>query len=219
MPWHGPHTEKLPFADGRLDALATYHPESLREREGGMVSTKSALLYGNDSQKDSVVSRSKLGKVFRSEGSRHTPVQQGFNHLGLQHSDVQAKGAVVLAAENARRYMAFVILFIWNREKSKKKLKRKLPFFPAGDVADTSQGQLKKTDPLPLNRVRLEIKGEKQAHRSTKHPPGGRSMFSLLVRLVQCDPLCRLRPAFVNMSNVLYEPRRIFHIPAQYDHE
>ena len=38
-----------------------------------------------------MVSRSKLGKVFRSEGPRHTPVQQRLNHLGLQHSDFQAK--------------------------------------------------------------------------------------------------------------------------------
>ena len=38
-----------------------------------------------------VVSRSKLGKVFRSEGPRHTPVQQGLNRLGFQHSDIRAK--------------------------------------------------------------------------------------------------------------------------------
>ena len=37
------------------------------------------------------MSRVKLGKVFRSEGPRHTPVEHGFNHLGLQHSNVQAK--------------------------------------------------------------------------------------------------------------------------------
>ena len=35
--------------------------------------------------------RSKLGKVFRSEGPRHTPVQQGLNRLGFQHSDFKAK--------------------------------------------------------------------------------------------------------------------------------
>ena len=61
------------------------------EREGGVVSTKS-VLEANDSHKDLVVSRSKLGKVFRSEGSRHTPLQQDFNHLGLQHSYFKAKG-------------------------------------------------------------------------------------------------------------------------------
>ena len=45
-----------------------------------MISTKSAL-ETNDSQQDTVVSRWKLGKVFRSEGPRHTPAQQGLNHL------------------------------------------------------------------------------------------------------------------------------------------
>ena len=55
-----------------------------------MVSTKS-VLEANDSREDLVVSCSKLGKVFRSEGLRHTPVQQRLNHLGLQHSGFQAK--------------------------------------------------------------------------------------------------------------------------------
>lgn len=32
-----------------------------------------------------------LGNLFRSEGPRHLLVQQGFNHLGLQHLDLQAK--------------------------------------------------------------------------------------------------------------------------------
>ena len=59
-------------------------------REGGVVSAMSAV-EANDSQEDLVVSRSKLGNVFRSEGPRHTLVQQGLNHLGLQHSDFQAK--------------------------------------------------------------------------------------------------------------------------------
>ena len=60
------------FTGGRFGALATCHLEGLRVREGGVVSTKSAV-EANDSQKDLVVSRSKLGKVFRSEGSRATP--------------------------------------------------------------------------------------------------------------------------------------------------
>ena len=34
----------------------------------------------------------KLGKAFRSEGPRHTSVQQGLNHLVRQRSDFQAKG-------------------------------------------------------------------------------------------------------------------------------
>ncbi|MEP5374406.1 MAG: hypothetical protein ABJQ14_01285, partial [Hyphomicrobiales bacterium] len=55
-----------------------------------MVSTKSAL-EANGLQKD-LVSRSMLVKVFRSKGRRHKRAQQGLNHLGLQHSDFQAKG-------------------------------------------------------------------------------------------------------------------------------
>ena len=38
-------------------------------------------------KQEDLVSRSKLGKVFRSEGPRHTRIQQRVsNHLGLQHS-------------------------------------------------------------------------------------------------------------------------------------
>ena len=55
-----------------------------------MVSTKSAL-ETKDSQEELVVNHSKLGKVFRSEGPRHTPAQQGLSHLGFQHSEFQAK--------------------------------------------------------------------------------------------------------------------------------
>ena len=40
-----------------------------------MVSTKPAL--GADDSEDDLVSGSNLGKMFRSEGPRHTPVQQG----------------------------------------------------------------------------------------------------------------------------------------------
>ena len=68
------------------------HVEGSRVREGGVVGTESALEANNASQEHLMVSRSKLGKVFRSEDPRHTPVQQGLNHLGLQHSDFQAKG-------------------------------------------------------------------------------------------------------------------------------
>ena len=68
-----------------------------------MVSTKSAL-EANGSQQDSVVSRSKPGKVFRSEVTRHTPVQQGLNHLGLQHRNFQAKGG-------GRQGMYVILLF------------------------------------------------------------------------------------------------------------
>ena len=95
LPCHGPLKKKEPpFTDGDFDALAinTSHLENLRAREGGVVDTTSALEVKR-SQKDLVVSRSKLGnEVFRSEGPRHTPVQQGLNHLGLQHWDFQANG-------------------------------------------------------------------------------------------------------------------------------
>ena len=47
-----------------------------------MVGAKSALL-ADGSQEDLVMSRSKPGKVLRSEGPRHTPVQPGLNRLGL----------------------------------------------------------------------------------------------------------------------------------------
>jgi len=120
------------FTDGRFDALATCYLEGLRVREGGVVSTKSEL-EANDSQKDLVVSRSKLGKVFRSEGPCHIPVQQGLNHLGLQHSDFQAKGGeqfeafphktdpsvdfereVSVFADKPRRYKNWAVcLYVW----------------------------------------------------------------------------------------------------------
>ena len=53
-----------------------------------MVGTESAL---EDSQGDLVASRSKLGKVFRSKGSRHTPVQQALNPVGLKHLGFQGE--------------------------------------------------------------------------------------------------------------------------------
>ena len=103
VPW--PPKEEPPFTDGRFDALASRHLEGLRVREGGMVSSKSAL-EANDSLKDLVASRSKLGKVFRSKGPRHTPLQQGVNHLGLLHSEFQAMGGgrpiIYLRAEPLR---------------------------------------------------------------------------------------------------------------------
>ena len=72
-----------------------------------MVSTKSAL-EANDSQQELVVSRPKLGKEFRSEFPRHTPVLQGVHKLGLQHSDFQAKGdgriIIQLRAEPSEAY-------------------------------------------------------------------------------------------------------------------
>ena len=55
-----------------------------------MVGTKSTL-EANDLQEDLVGEPFGVGKMFRSEGPRHSPVQQGLNHLGLQHIDFQTK--------------------------------------------------------------------------------------------------------------------------------
>ena len=38
-----------------------------------------------------MVHRSELGEVFCAESRRNTSVQQGLNHLGLQHADFQTK--------------------------------------------------------------------------------------------------------------------------------
>ena len=85
LPCHGARKDEPPFTDSFFDALSTCHLEGLRIREGGVVSTKSAL-EANDSQKGFVLSRSKQRKVFHSEGPCHTPGQQGLSHLGLQLS-------------------------------------------------------------------------------------------------------------------------------------
>ena len=90
LPRHGPRRKEPPLTDGRFDALATCHLQGLRVREGRVVGMKSTL-EAIDSQESLVMSRSKLGKVFRSEGPRHTPMRQGPNRHGLQQSDVQAK--------------------------------------------------------------------------------------------------------------------------------
>ena len=50
-----------------------------------MVST-TLVLKASDSHKNLVVSRSKPCEVFRFQCPRHTPVQQGLNHLTLQQS-------------------------------------------------------------------------------------------------------------------------------------
>ena len=75
--------------DGCFDALATCHLECLCVEDGSVVSTKS-VLEANNSQEDREVSRSKLGKVFRSEGPRHSPVYQRLNIRAFKLS-----GAVV----------------------------------------------------------------------------------------------------------------------------
>ena len=54
-------------------------------------SVRSRRWKPNDSQED-LVRCSKLGEVFHSKGPRHThPYSRVLNHLGLQHSDFQAK--------------------------------------------------------------------------------------------------------------------------------
>ena len=58
-------------------------------KDGGVVGTLSAL-KANDSKEDCMVRSSELGEVFRAEGLRHTPAQQGPNHLGLQHANFRA---------------------------------------------------------------------------------------------------------------------------------
>ena len=47
LPRHGPRNEEPPFTDGRLDALASCFLKRLREREGGVVGTLSALKANN----------------------------------------------------------------------------------------------------------------------------------------------------------------------------
>jgi len=62
LPCNGPRKKKPRFKGDRLDALATCHLEGLRIREGGVLSTQSAL-EATASQEDLVVSRSKLDEL------------------------------------------------------------------------------------------------------------------------------------------------------------
>ena len=87
LPHHAPRKEESPFSDGGFDAPASCLLEGLRVREGRLVATLSAL-EADDPQEDLVVHRSEPGEVLRTESPRHTCVQQGLNHLGLQHSDL-----------------------------------------------------------------------------------------------------------------------------------
>ena len=48
-------------------------------------------LESKDSLEDFEVHLLERGIVFRVEDPRHTPVPQDFNHLGLQHADLQAE--------------------------------------------------------------------------------------------------------------------------------
>ena len=59
-------------------------------REGGVVGTLSTP-EANNSQGDLIARQSEHGQVFRPEGPRHTPVQQGLNQLDLPHAELQTK--------------------------------------------------------------------------------------------------------------------------------
>ena len=95
MSCHARRKEEPPFTHGRFDSLARCHHEGLPVQEGGLASRKSAL-EAIDSLKDLVVSRSKLGKVFRSEGPRLTPVQQVLITSAFSIRTLRLRGAVVL---------------------------------------------------------------------------------------------------------------------------
>ena len=79
---HGPREGEPSFTDGRFDALASCLLEGLRVRKGGVIGTLSAL-EANDSQEYFTVCRSEPSEVFRSEGPRHTLLQQSLDYLGL----------------------------------------------------------------------------------------------------------------------------------------
>ena len=87
---------------------------------------------------------------------------------------------------------------------------------PAGDVANTIE-RAKEPIPLHINRASLRTKkNNRQAEALIKTPSigvaaavdGTRSIarFHLLIGLVPCYPVCRLRPAFVNYAP---PPKRI----------
>ena len=84
-----PGEEEPPFPDGRFDAFAFLLLEGLGVREVGVVRT---TLEAKDPAEDFKARLSELVKVSRVEGPRHTPVQQGLNHLDLHSAmDIQAK--------------------------------------------------------------------------------------------------------------------------------
>ena len=65
-------------------------------------------LEANHSQEDLAVRRSEPGEVFRADAPRHAPVQQGFNHLALQHADSYTERGgrhmIQLRAETSEAY-------------------------------------------------------------------------------------------------------------------
>ena len=62
--------------------------EGLGVREVSVIRT---TLEDKDSPNNFEVRLSELVVVSCVEGSRHTPIQQGLNHLGLQQADLQAE--------------------------------------------------------------------------------------------------------------------------------
>ena len=99
-----------------------------------MVSTKSTL-EANDSQQDFVVSRSKLGKVFRSEGPRRTPVQQDL------------KGSYIKAGPYISNFFSRYLVFRYDLFQSEKRLLVVQPIewliqlWKLGDTSDTLIGR------------------------------------------------------------------------------
>ena len=88
LPYHCHREEKPPSPDGGSGDLAFLLLEGLGVRDIGVVGT---TLDAKDSPEDSEVRNSELVVVNRLEGPRHTLVQQGLNHLGLQHADLQGE--------------------------------------------------------------------------------------------------------------------------------
>ena len=80
--------EEPTFPDGCFDSIDFCLVEGLGAREVGVVGT---TLEAKDSPEDFGVRLSELVLVGRIEGPRHTPVQQGLNHLGVQPADLQAE--------------------------------------------------------------------------------------------------------------------------------
>ena len=54
----------------------------------------SALKANNDPLEDLAVHCWELVEVFRTESPRNTSVQQGLNHLGLRHADLQTTAVI-----------------------------------------------------------------------------------------------------------------------------
>ena len=78
---------------GRSLRCSRILPSSGPSRRKGRVVVTSSALEANDPQEDIVAHRSEPGEVLRTESPHHTCVQQGLNHLGLQHAGFQTTRA------------------------------------------------------------------------------------------------------------------------------